>query len=134
ILLIPAFRYAGSPIQLGITPVVAAVWKYFLASLLAGCACEVIIRGIPSLALAAASGSVGAIARIVTTSFLFGTLYIGGIILLHRGCAPLYQFAGLFREMVSGDRFSRSSVAGAGATYSNDGSAVVRRTSTGNTT
>ena len=48
ILTIPAFWYAGRPIRFGITPVVAAVWKYILASLLAGCASAAIIREILS--------------------------------------------------------------------------------------
>lgn len=107
ILIAPAFWYAGKPIQLGITPVIAVVWKYFVASLLAGCVCAVIIPGIPSLYVG--SGSVEAAVRIVTTSLLFWTLYMGAIILLHRGCAPLYQVAGLLREMVPWDRFLKSS-------------------------
>lgn len=115
ILIIPAFHYAGRPILLGITAVVATVWKYFLASLLAGCATHVIIQGIPSLV--AASGSVGAVARIVTTSLLFVILYLGAIIILHRGCAPLYHFVGLMQEMIPRYRFSRPSTAEAEATH-----------------
>ena len=34
-------------------------------------------------------------------SILFVTLYLGIVILLHRGCAPLRQFASLLREVVS---------------------------------
>jgi PST family polysaccharide transporter len=98
ILIIPTFWYAGRPIQLGITPVAAVVWRFCLASLLAGCVCEVIIRGIPSLA--AVSGYVGDIARIVTTSFLFVTLYLSAIIILYGGITPLRQFAGLLQELV----------------------------------
>lgn len=107
ILTIPAFWYAGRPIQFGVTPVLAAVWKYLVASLLAGCACAAIIREIPSLL--GAAGAVGALARIVTTSLLFATLYLGAIILLHQGCAPLDQMAGLVREMIPWDQFSRPS-------------------------
>jgi PST family polysaccharide transporter len=109
ILTIPALWYAGRPARLGIAPVIGAVWKYVLASALAGCASAVIIRGIPSLA--AASGAMGAIGRIVVISVLFGALYLCAVILLHRGCAPLSQVAELLRDMVPWGRFSRSSPA-----------------------
>lgn len=97
ILLIPAFWYAGKPIQFEVAPILAAIWKYILASLLAACACAAIIRGTPFLA--SAFGPAGILARIVATSLLFGVLYTGAVILLHGGLAPIYQFAGLLREM-----------------------------------
>ena len=43
ILVLPAFWYAGRPIQFGIAPIVAALWKYVLASLVAGCASALIL-------------------------------------------------------------------------------------------
>ena len=104
ILTIPALWYAGRPARLGIASVIAAVWKYPLASALAGCTSAVIIQGIPPFV--AASGAVGAVARIVMISLLFGVLYLGAVILLHRGCAPLYHVAGLLQEMIPWGRFS----------------------------
>ena len=98
ILTVPAFWYAGRPINLGIAPVVATVWKYVLAALLAGCASALVLRVFPPFA--AATGSLGAATRIVITSVLFGTLYLTGVILLHRGWAPLSQLATLLREML----------------------------------
>jgi PST family polysaccharide transporter len=98
ILTIPAFWYAGRPIRLGIEPVIAAVWKYVLASLLAGCASAAIVRGFPSFITL--PGAFGAFIRIMMTSALFGALYLGVVILLHRGCDPLYQVARLLREMI----------------------------------
>ena len=98
VLTIPALWYAGKPAGLGIAPVISAVWKYVLASALAGCASAVIIWGIPSLA--GTLGSIGAIGRIVVISFLFGALYLGAVILFHRGCAPIRQVAELLRDMV----------------------------------
>jgi PST family polysaccharide transporter len=105
ILIIPAFWYAGRPIGFGIVPVVIALWKYVLASLLAGCASAVIIRNLP--VLAAAPGASGAAARVVVVSLLCGALYLAAVVMLHRGCAPLYQFGGLLREMILWGRFSR---------------------------
>jgi len=130
ILIVPAFSYAGRPIQFGFTAVLAAVWKYLLASLVAGCACAVIIRRIPFLLTA--PGSLGALARIVTTSLLFGLLYIGGVVVLHRGYAPLSQIAGLLPDMVWWRRSMRPSPA-VDVTYGSDASALFTP-STGDTT
>jgi len=48
ILTIPAFWYAGKPINLGVGIIIQAVWRYLLASLLAGAAAALILRGFPS--------------------------------------------------------------------------------------
>jgi O-antigen/teichoic acid export membrane protein len=104
ILTIPAFWYAGRPIHFGITPVVAVVWKYVLASLLAGCASAVIIQEISPLV--EASGVLGAVVRIVAISSLFSALYIGAVIVLHGGCEPLRQIARLLPDIVPWGRSS----------------------------
>ena len=106
ILAIPAFYYAGRPIDLGITPVIAAVWKYVLSALLAGCASAAMIQVLPSFA--GASAPAAAFMRILITSVFFGTLYLGVVILLHQGCGPIYQLARLSRETVPWPRFSRT--------------------------
>ncbi len=107
ILTIPAFLYAGRPARLGIAPVIGAVWKYALASALAGYTAALVVHG--STSLATASGPMGAISRIVTTSALFGALYLCAVTFVHRGRAPFSQIAGLLRDMTPGGRFSRSS-------------------------
>jgi O-antigen/teichoic acid export membrane protein len=106
ILTLPAFWYAGRPIRFGVTPMVAVVWKYVLASLLAGCASSAIIRQIPSLITA--PGAIGAAVRLVTISSLFTVLYLGAVILLHGGCDPLYRFATLLPDIVPWAKLSRS--------------------------
>jgi O-antigen/teichoic acid export membrane protein len=100
ILTIPAFWYAGKPIGLGVGPVLAAVWKFIVASLLAGCATELIMRHMPFLAVT--RNSLDALSHIVTVSVVFVALYLGAVIALYRGCAPIYQLAGLLREMLPG--------------------------------
>jgi hypothetical protein len=82
---------------LGVAPIVAAAWKYVVASLLAGVAAAAIIR--PIWGLAAASSSLGAFVHLAGTSLLFAALYLAAVVLLHRGPGPLYQLAGLLREM-----------------------------------
>ena len=98
ILFIPAYWYAGRPIHFGVTPVLGAVWRYVLASLLAGCASAGIIHEIRPLV--GAPGIPGALARTVVTSLLFLVLYLAAIIMLHGGPDPLYRFARLLPEML----------------------------------
>jgi len=98
ILFVPAFMYAGKPIHFGVIPILATVWRYVVASLLAGITSGFVIHAIPSLA--AATGALGAFARIATTSLFFVVLYLGAVILLHGGPEPLYRFGRLLPEML----------------------------------
>src|SRR5208337_3790771 len=109
ILTIPALWYAGRPIHFGIGPVFAAVWKYIVASLLAGWACPAIFRALPSFV--GLPGAAGALVRIMTTSLLFVVLYLAAVILLHRGYSPLYQVARLLADMGLWGRLSTLSPA-----------------------
>jgi O-antigen/teichoic acid export membrane protein len=96
-LLIPAFWYAGRPIGFGVSALIAAVWRYAAASLLAGLATAAITRG--TLIWASPVGAGAAMEAIIIISSLFVTLYVATVILLHRGCAPLHQLARLLREL-----------------------------------
>jgi PST family polysaccharide transporter len=98
LLTVPAFWYAGRPIHFGVAPVLAAVWRYVVASLLAGCASAAIVREIPSLL--ATPGAVGALVRIAVISVLFVVLYIGSVILLHGGTEPIYRLVRLLPDLV----------------------------------
>jgi PST family polysaccharide transporter len=98
ILFVPAFIYAGKPIQFGVTPILAVVWRYVAASMLAGVMSAAFIRAIHSLI--AAPGPLGACIRIATTSLLFMVLYLAAVILFHGGSDPLYKFARLLPDML----------------------------------
>jgi PST family polysaccharide transporter len=109
VLTVPAFWYAGKPINLGVGAVIAVVWRYILASLLAGGLCA---AGIREFGLSLAPANEGAaLARIVTISLSFGVLYLGAVLLLHQGFEPLQQVAGLVIDMVPWRMFSRPSPA-----------------------
>jgi O-antigen/teichoic acid export membrane protein len=99
ILTVPSIWYAGRPVQLGIVPVIGTVWKYSLASLLAGLVTAVIAGAVPSLN--AASGAAGAALRLVAASSIFGILYLAAVTLLYRGCAPLLQVSRLFQDGIA---------------------------------
>jgi PST family polysaccharide transporter len=101
-LLIPAFWYAGRPIGFGVSALIGAFWRYAVASLVAGLATAAIARG--TLARPSPVSAVTALESIIIGSSLFVTLYLGTVILLHWGCAPLYQLARVLREIAPGRR------------------------------
>jgi PST family polysaccharide transporter len=98
ILTFPALWYAGRPIGLGLAPVIEAIWKYVAASLLAGFVAAGVIRLFPSLPVV--PSVIWILARVVAISSLFTVLYLGAVVLLHQGLAPLRQATRLLREML----------------------------------
>ncbi len=97
ILLIPGFWYAGRPIGFGVSHVIAAVWRYTAAALMAGVATAAIIRS--TSLWNTATSTRAAIGATITISILFFTLYLASVILFHWGLAPLRQLTGLLREL-----------------------------------
>jgi O-antigen/teichoic acid export membrane protein len=107
LLIVPAFWYAGKPIQLSAFSVLATIWRYLLASLMAGCGCALVLRTMP--AMMAASGWFAALTRIAIMTVIFVALYVAAVILLHGGSAPLREFTGHLREMLPGKTLSKAS-------------------------
>jgi PST family polysaccharide transporter len=105
LLTIPALWYAGQPAHLGIGALIGAVWKFVVASALAGFATAVIIGEIP---LATQPDPLAALTRLLTGAAVFGALYLGAVILLHQGLAPLVQVGSLLRHMLPPGGFSKS--------------------------
>jgi PST family polysaccharide transporter len=105
ILLIPAFWYAGRPIGFGISSLLASVWKYAAASLVAGLATAAIIRGTPFWGTP--SDANAALAAAIVISVLFVTIYLSSVILLYRGLGPLRQLSTLLRELAPALRAAR---------------------------
>jgi len=106
ILTVPAYWYAGKPIGFGILPILGAIWKYALASALAGAASLWFVSLIHPFA--AVPGVVGAMSRIVTDSLVFLGLYIGAVFLLHGSWEPLRQVSRVLTEMIPWGEVSRS--------------------------
>lgn len=97
VLFIPAFWYAGRPIGLGVSSIIAAVWRYAAAALAAGLATAAIIRG--TLFWGVASGTSAALEAVIVISLLFVALYLAAVILFHWGLMPLRQLTSLLREL-----------------------------------
>lgn len=106
-LMLPAFRYAGKPIGFGVKPVLSVIWRFFVASLLAGGCVEWLIHVTPIFGTMA--GARGAFARLVADSLLFFVLYLSAVIALHRGPAPILQTVRLILELLP-ERYSRQRV------------------------
>jgi O-antigen/teichoic acid export membrane protein len=98
LLMFPGFWYAGKPIGLGIAPVLAVIWKFFVASAGAGLGTAILVRVIPYFA--PPLGTAGALLHMVSVSLLFFVLYLVGVIALHQGLRPLNETAGLIRELL----------------------------------
>ena len=97
ILLIPAFWYAGRPIHFGVIHLLTAIWRYALASLVAGSISKIILW---HLSFSGKPGGVlDALEEIVVSSALFVGMYLGLVILLHRGYSPFRQLKSLLREL-----------------------------------
>ncbi|OLB33767.1 MAG: hypothetical protein AUH11_20195 [Acidobacteria bacterium 13_2_20CM_57_17] len=97
ILMFPAFRYAGGPINLGVAPIFAIIWKFFVASVVAACTTAWLIHMVQ---FEATPGALGAFARFLSTSLLFLLLYISAVVALHRGFGPIYQTARLISDLL----------------------------------
>jgi O-antigen/teichoic acid export membrane protein/glycosyltransferase involved in cell wall biosynthesis len=109
LLTLPAIWYAGRPISLPMGSVISAVWRYFMAALLAGGGTELILRQFPMLN--AVEGIAGAVYRIGVGSLVLVLLYLGAVVLLHGGFAPLNRIRSLLLEMLPARRPSNEPLA-----------------------
>ncbi len=98
VLMLPAFWYAGKPIGFGAAPVLAVVWKFFVASVVAGCTTAWLRHTLPLFA--ATPGALGAFARLVSVSVVFFAIYLGMVVALHRGLDPLRRAARLAGDLL----------------------------------
>jgi PST family polysaccharide transporter len=95
LLMFPGFWYAGKPIGLGIGAIFGVIWKFFVASLMAGGITILLLTVMPFSEVAGASS---ALLRTVFVSLLFLTFYLAWVILLHKGPRPLLDAASLVRD------------------------------------
>ncbi len=98
LLMFPGFWYAGKPIGLGLWTVIGVIWKFFVASFIAGGATFLIVRML--FAHGAAPDSTTAFLRMTVSTALFYALFIGCVIVLHRSIQPLTEAASLIRDLL----------------------------------
>lgn len=104
-LILPAFWYAGKPIQLSVGRVMADVWRFVVASLLAGIISSAMVHA--SSSWLGNSGWTAAATHMMVSSMLFLILYLGLVIVLHGGYSPVQQLVRLMGEMIPYGRFFR---------------------------
>jgi len=99
-LAVPALCYAGRPAGLGMPAILAAVWRYAVASALAAGVTALLIRYLTSLTTA--TNWLAALERSATISVVFAVAYVATVMLLHGGSEPLQHIATLSRDMLPG--------------------------------
>lgn len=107
VMTVPAIWYAGRPVQFRIRMVLATVWKYVAACLLASGSVALVIR---AFSLIPVAGWAGAAVRIALITVSFGVSYVLLVVLLHRGGAPVYEATDLLREMLPWNRGKKAVV------------------------
>jgi O-antigen/teichoic acid export membrane protein len=109
LLLVPAYWYAGLPIDFKASQLLGAAWKYALASLVAGWISTIALR---HLAFSGKPGSMlNTLEEIIAISVVFLMLYLGAVILLHRSFSPLRQLSSILLEFAPASRTSALQVA-----------------------
>jgi len=102
LLSIPAIRYAGAPIDLKVSSVIAETWRFVCASVLAMTATFFIEKAIPSLLRM--PGTSGALTRIAVDFFLLIPIYLVSVVALYRSFDPLHRFITVLRDMLPSHR------------------------------
>ena len=109
VLILPAFWYAGKPIDFGVAPVLGVIWKFFAASVVAGCGAALLLHVAPLFPRV--GGAPGAFVRAASDSLLFLALYICAVLAFHRGLAPIRQTGRLIKDFLPQRSAARVAVA-----------------------
>jgi glycosyltransferase involved in cell wall biosynthesis/O-antigen/teichoic acid export membrane protein len=93
LLLVPAFWYALSPIKIEVKLIIAVLWRYIVAALLAALGYSLIAHALEGSHWLPNSKDL--VLRIAVTLLLYTSLYVGAAICLHRKWLPLPDLSGL---------------------------------------
>jgi hypothetical protein len=107
ILSVPAFWYAGKPINVGAASFIKSVWRCVLAAAIAGCGTAFIISRFSWRAFS--TDALDALLRILGTTVLFAGCYLVAIVILHGGLEPVQLVTRLIPEFLPWKRLSQSS-------------------------
>lgn len=98
LLMFPGLWYAGRPIQLGVGPMLAIIWKFFGASAVAACLTEMILRLLPTSPTLV--GEFGALLGLVEASTIFLVLYLAAVVAFHRGLRPIREAISVVHDLL----------------------------------
>jgi O-antigen/teichoic acid export membrane protein len=108
LLMFPSFWYAGKPIGLRMGTILGAIWKFFLASVVAGCATALLVASVPRFT--AIDGTSIALLRLTAVSVVFSAIYLGCVVALHKGMKPINETVGLLRDFLPEQKAKASSL------------------------
>jgi PST family polysaccharide transporter len=111
LLMFPGFWYAGRPVGLGVGPLFAVIWRFFLASIGASFGTVLVLRTVPPLT--ATIGYSGAFVKMCLVSLIFFAEYVVAVVILHRGIKPIAETMELFRDLLPERRQPEQAVAAA---------------------
>ena len=98
ILLVPAIRYAGAPIELKVSSVISETWRFVCSSIVAAGVTFLFERTVPSLGRI--PGMRGALLRVFVDMSLLVPIYLGSIVVLHGSLQPMIRFLKVLRDMI----------------------------------
>jgi PST family polysaccharide transporter len=98
VLIGPALWYAGKPINLKLSSVLSAVWKYYVAAVGAGLFCWFVLYSYELTSNIFISFNI--IARILISVVLCLCIYLALIVAMYQGVKPITQFISVLREMI----------------------------------
>jgi O-antigen/teichoic acid export membrane protein len=106
ILTVPAFWYAGRPIDFSVIPIIGAVWRYVASAAVAGCFWAAIMHTAPPALRA--PGLIGALVRISINCSMFLVLYVAVVVLLYGNTEPIRRLVRLAPDLLPGRRVAET--------------------------
>jgi PST family polysaccharide transporter len=98
----PGFRYAGAPIGLRPSLVVATVWRYFAAAVAAGAVCWSLLHRVA--AVSSVYSQLDVLSKVIVVVLVCVAVYLLCTLLLHGSAAPISRLLALVRELAPRSR------------------------------
>ncbi len=100
IIIFPALLYAGKPINLNLSSIISATWKFFVAALIATEISYIILFSFG--ATSSFFNKLNILIRIISSSFLCLFLYLALIVIHFRSLQPITKFISTVHQMLPG--------------------------------
>jgi hypothetical protein len=98
----PGFLYAGAPIELRLSLIVAVVWRYLVSAVVAAVVCWSLLHR--TAAISNLYSQLDVFSKVLTVVTACVTVYLACALLLHGSMAPLSKMLALARELRPGSR------------------------------
>ncbi len=98
ILIAPAMWYAGKPIELKLSSLISATWKYYASALFTGLICWFVLYSFDSTS--AIYAALNVFLKIISASVFYAFIYLLLIVVLYQSTKPISQFFVNVRDMM----------------------------------